>query len=60
MLARAKWQTSWEYSFDFSKEQATPVGNDGAMGDVNTGPGPEQPILGGDTANGTLKVGFRP
>ena len=60
VLARAKWQTSWEYSFDFSKEQATPVGNDGAMGDVNTGPGPEQPILGGDTANGTLKVGFRP
>jgi hypothetical protein len=60
VLARAKWQTSWEYSFDFSKEQATPVGNDGVMGDVNTGPGPEQPILGGDTANGTLKVGFRP
>lgn len=60
VLARAKWQTSWEYSFDFSKEQATPVGNDGAMGDVNTGPGPEQPILGGDTALGTLKVGFRP
>lgn len=60
VLARARWETSWEYSFDFSKEQATPVGRDGAVVSVELGPGTEQPILGGDTALDTLKVGFRP
>jgi hypothetical protein len=62
VLARVPWQTSWEYSFNFASQKlATPVGLDGAIGDVLLGPvGGLQSILDGDTALNTLKVGFRP
>ena len=61
VLARVPWQTSWEYAFNFANQKlATPVGQDGSLGDVSIGPvGGVQPILGGDTALNTLRAGFR-
>lgn len=61
VLARAHWQTSWEYSFEFSREEATPIGRDGDITVVEVAPvGGVQPILGGDTALNTLVARFRP
>lgn len=60
VLARAHWQTSWDYAFDFSREEATPIGQEGSVQDVIIAPvDGVQPILGGSTALETLKVGFR-
>jgi hypothetical protein len=62
ILARVSWQTSWEYAFNFAADKlATPVGQDGSLGDVVIAPvGGIQPILAGPTALETLKAGFRP
>ena len=61
VLARARWQTSYEYAFEFSREEATPVGRDGEITEVTIAPvGGVQPILGGDTALNTLVARFRP
>jgi hypothetical protein len=60
VLGRVRWQTSWDFKFDFSREAAEPVGDGGSITSIEILPeGGERPILGGSTALETLKLGFR-